>query len=77
MKPQDFDPSKIEFTKFKKLDNGANVMYLNYNSKPIHLTTPELDLPFDSNFWADSNADGEETGKWAVREKYVMLILDG
>lgn len=67
MKPQEFDPSNIEFTKFKKLDNGANVMYLNYNSKPIHLTTPELELPFDTNFWADTNSKGDETGKWAVR----------
>ena len=48
------DASNIEFTKFKKLDNGANTMYLNYNKNPIHLTTPELfDLPFDTKFWSD------------------------
>ena len=65
MKPSEFDPSKIQFTKFKKLDNGANTMYLNYENKPIHLTTPELDLPFDTKFWNDGTSDA--TGKWAVR----------
>lgn len=64
MKPHEFDAKKIEFTKFKKLDNGANVMYLNYSGKPIHLTTPELELPFDSNFWADN---GDDNGKWQVK----------
>ena len=64
MKPEDFNADNIEFTKIKKLDNGANVMYLNYNGKPIHLTTPELDLPFDCKYWSD---DGDASGKWAVR----------
>lgn len=65
MKPQEFNPENIEFTKFKKLDNGANVMYLNYGKKAIYLTTPELDLPFDSKFWADGGSDS--TGKWTVK----------
>jgi hypothetical protein len=65
MKPQDVDISKIEFTQMKKLDNGANVMYLNYDSKPIYITTPELDVPFDAQWWPDSG--GDNTGKWSVK----------
>ena len=80
MKPSEFDASNIEFTKFKKLDNGANTMYLNYNKKPIHLTTPELDLPFDTKFWSDGSS--ETAGKWAVRcnipnNKENACLIDG
>ena len=41
MKPQDIDVSGVEVTALKKLDNGANVAYVNYNGKPIYITTPE------------------------------------
>jgi len=63
MKPQDIDISKIEFAQMKKLDNGANIMYLNYDSKPIYITTPELDVPFDAQWWPEADS----TGKWSVK----------
>ncbi len=65
MKPQDIDVSKIEITQLKKLDNGANVAYLNYEGKPIYITTPDLDVPFDSQWWPD--ASGDNSGKWSVK----------
>jgi hypothetical protein len=64
MKPADVDVSKIEIAPKKKLDNGADIMYLNYDSKPIYITTPELDVPFDSQWWPDNTETG---GKWAVK----------
>jgi len=63
LKPQNIDVSKLEITPLKKLDNGANVAYLNYDSKPIYITTPELDVPFDGQWWPDS----ETSGKWAAK----------
>ena len=64
MKPVALDVSKIEIAPKKKLDNGADIMYLNYDSKPIYITTPELDVPFDSQWWPDNTETG---GKWAVK----------
>ena len=63
MKPADVDVSKIEITAMKKLENGANVAYLNYDSKPIYITTPNLDVPFDAQWWPE----GEGTGKWSTK----------
>jgi len=63
LKPQDIDTSKIEITDLKKLDNGANIAYLNYNGKPIYITTPELDVPFDGQWWPE----GENGGKWSLK----------
>ena len=63
MKPQEVDVSKIEIAGMKKLDNGANVAYLNYNEKPLYITTPELDVPFDGQWWPE----GDTGGKWAVK----------
>ena len=64
MKPAELDASKIEFTQLKKLDNGANVMYLNYNSGPIYFKTPELEVPFDCQYWPDQ---ADNSGKWAIK----------
>ena len=64
MKPAELDASKIEFTQLKKLDNGANVMYLNYNGGPIYFKTPELEVPFDCQYWPDQ---GDKSGKWAIK----------
>ena len=64
MKPSELDASKIEFTQLKKLDNGANVMYLNYNGGPIYFKTPELEVPFDCQYWPDQ---GDNSGKWAIK----------
>jgi len=76
MTPDEFDVSKVEFTKLRKLDNGALTMYLNYDGgQPIYLKTPELDLPFDGKYWADN----DNTGKWAIKanlkgEKCVSMV---
>ena len=63
LKPQDIDVSAVEITPLKKLDNGANVAYLNYDSKPIYITTGELDVPFDSQWWPDN----DNSGKWSAK----------
>lgn len=63
MKPQNIDVSKIEITQLKKLDNGANVAYLNYEGKPIYITTSDLDVPFDGQWWPND----DNNGKWSVK----------
>ena len=63
LKPQNVDAGKIEVAQLKKLDNGANIAYLNYEGKPIYITTPELDVPFDGQWWPE----GDTGGKWSVK----------
>lgn len=63
LKPENVDTSKIEITPLKKLDNGANIAYLNYDGKPIHITTPELDVPFDGQWWPTD----DNNGKWSLK----------
>lgn len=63
LKPQNVDSGKIEITPLKKLDNGANVAYLNYEGKPIYITTPDLDVPFDAQWWPTD----DNNGKWSLK----------
>ena len=63
LKPQNVDADKVEIAPLKKLDNGANIAYLNYEGKPIHITTMELDVPFDGQWWPEN----DNSGKWSVK----------
>ena len=63
LKPQNVKVDKIEVAPLKKLDNGANVAYLNYEGKPIYITTPELDVPFDGQWWPTD----DNSGKWSLK----------
>lgn len=63
LKPQNVDTGKMEITPLKKLDNGANVAYINYEGKPIYITTQELDVPFDGQWWPTD----DNNGKWSVK----------
>ncbi len=63
LKPQNVDAGKIEITPLKKLDNGANVAYINYEGKPIYITTPDLDVPFDAQWWPND----DNNGKWSLK----------
>lgn len=63
LKPQNVNAEKIEIAPLKKLDNGANIAYLNYEGKPIYITTPELDVPFDGQWWPE----GDNGGKWSLK----------
>lgn len=63
LKPQEVKVDKIEVAPLKKLDNGANVAYLNYEGKPIYITTPELDVPFDGQWWPTD----DNSGKWSLK----------
>lgn len=66
MKPECVDTEKLTLSKLKKLDNGATTMHVNYDdSGSLYVLSPEVDLPFDGKFWADSS--GESSGKWAIK----------
>ena len=69
LKPQDINVKKIEFAPIKKLDNGANIMYINYDGSSIYTTTPEFKITFDGKYWPDSDT----SGKWPIK---VNLIKD-
>ena len=44
IKSSELDVSKVKYSDLKTLDNGAKVVYINYNTdnNPILLQTPEL-----------------------------------
>lgn len=63
LKPQEINISDIKFAPIKKLDNGANIMYMNYNGSSIYTTTPEFKITFDGKFWPDS----DKSGKWPIK----------
>ena len=70
MKPGSIDFSKISFSSPKMLDNGGKMIYLNYNGgvNPLYIQTPEGELPFDPNYFADDGKDDESslTGKYSI-----------
>ena len=66
IKSSELDVSKVKYSDLKTLDNGAKVVYINYNTdnNPILLQTPECDMPFDAGWFADS---GENCGKFSLK----------
>ena len=70
MKPSDIDFSKISFSSPKMLENGGKMIYLNYNGgiNPLYIQTPEGELPFDPNYFADDGKDDGSslTGKFSL-----------
>ena len=70
MTPSQFDVSKVSFSVPKRLENGGMIIYLNNGEgiNPIYLSTPELKLPFDANYFADDGKDEStsQTGKYSL-----------
>jgi len=70
MKAQKMDLSKVSFSTPKTLDNGGKMIYLNYNGgiNPLHIQTPEGELIWDPNYFADDGKemDSSLTGKYSV-----------
>ena len=64
MKAGDFNVDNVKFSPVKKLDNGANIIYTNYDSGSIYIQSPELDIPFDSGTFFE---DKPGTGKCPVK----------
>ena len=64
LKPEQLDTSKVEIGQLKKLENGASVAYVNLDSKPVYVKTPEFSVPFGAQYWPDST---ENSGKWSVK----------
>jgi len=54
-----FEVPKVTLSKMASLDNGGKMIFLNYGGdrNPIYLQTPELDLPFDSNYFPEERTD--------------------
>ncbi len=63
LKPEQLDASKIEIGQLKKLENGASVAYVNLDSKPVYVKTPEFSVPFGSQWWPEK----DNNGKWSVK----------
>tara|TARA_B100000575_G_scaffold287155_2_gene285024 strand:+ start:33 stop:920 length:888 start_codon:yes stop_codon:yes gene_type:complete len=70
MKPSDIDFSKISFSALKALENGGKMIYLNYDGgiNPLYIQTPEGELPFDPNYFADDGKDDGSSlsGKYSI-----------
>ena len=70
MKAQKMDLGKVSFSAPKTLDNGGKMIYVNYNGgiNPLHIQTPEGELIWDPNYFADDGKDVDSslTGKYSV-----------
>ena len=70
MLAKNFDISKIKFSTIKTLDNGGKMIYLNYNGgiNPFYVTTPEAEIIWDPNYFADDGKGPEDskTGKYSM-----------
>ena len=70
MKAQKMDLGKVSFSTPKTLDNGGKMIYVNYNGgiNPLHIQTPEGELIWDPNYFADDGKemDSSLTGKYSV-----------
>jgi len=78
LKPHEINVDTIKFAPIKKLDNGANIMYMNYNGSSIYTTTPEFNITFDGKYWPD----GDTSGKWPIKvnldknDKFTKFVSD-
>ena len=70
MKASKVDVSKMTISALKTLDNGAKMCYLNYNGgiSPLFVQTPEVDLPFDASYYADSDTNGKFSVRFSMKD---------
>lgn len=77
MRPQDIDLSKVSFSAPKMLENGGKMIYVNYNGgiNPLYVASPEGEVPFDPNYFADDGKDpaSSTSGKYSI----IMSIKQG
>ena len=70
MKAQDMDLGKVGFSATKTLDNGGKMVYINYSGgiNPFYVTTPEAEVLWDPNYFADDGKNDEESqsGKFSI-----------
>jgi hypothetical protein len=70
MKAQDMDLGKVGFSAPKTLDNGGKMIYINYSGgiNPFYVTTPEAEVLWDPNYFADDGKNDEESqsGKFSI-----------
>lgn len=70
MRASAIDISKLAFSAPKTLDNGGKMIYLNYNGgiNPFYVTTPEAEIIWDPNYFADDGKGPEDskTGKYSM-----------
>lgn len=70
MKAKDMDLGKVGFSAPKTLDNGGKMVYINYNGgiNPFYVTTPEAEVLWDPNYFADDgkNDEDSQSGKFSI-----------
>lgn len=70
LRTSDIDISKVTFSAPKTLDNGGKMIYLNYNGgiNPFYVTTPEAEVIWDPNYFADDGKSPEDSksGKYSI-----------
>jgi hypothetical protein len=49
VKPATFDISKLSISVAKKLDNGSNQAYINYDGKKLRIQAPRMPIPMDAS----------------------------
>ena len=63
LRPNEVDLSKLTFSDVRSLPSGAKLVFVNINENSLYVQTPELETPFDCNFFPDGSDD---TGKITV-----------
>jgi len=68
IKVSDVDMSKISMSKPRKLDFGGSMIFINYDGgiQSLYVETPELYIPFDIQYFSDS----DENGKYNVKVSF-------
>ena len=52
-KGKNLDTSKVTFSSPKVLDNGAKLVYVNYNSSKFNIQTPWMDVPWNMSCYSE------------------------
>jgi hypothetical protein len=59
----EFNPSLVQLSKLKTLDNGGKTVYVSYNGAPLVLQTPEMVAPYGMSKWDN---DGKGPAKYTL-----------
>jgi hypothetical protein len=68
LRVSDINLKNVSFSAPKTLDNGGKIIYVNYNGGKMYVNSPEGDIPFDPNYFAEDGKPDTESkaGKYSI-----------
>ena len=75
LRVSDINLKNVSFSAPKTLDSGGKIIYVNYNGGKMYVNSPEGDVPFDPNYFAEDGKSEAESnsGKYSI----IMSIKKG